>query len=79
MNSALKRFFVTTILNECIKGAKDMVMGYAKQLLVELMDWLYIWYGQINPVYLMWNQYDMQATSSVKYLIDILFDQMETG
>ena len=56
-----------------------MVMGYANKYFVELMDWLYVWYGQITPGDLMLNQEEMQATYNAEDPIEILFDQIETG
>ena len=56
MNSAVKKSSVMTINKQCIKGAKDMVMGYANKYFVELMDCLYVSYEQITPGYLMQNQ-----------------------
>ena len=56
MNIALKKIFIAAIDNQWIKGTKYMVMGYSKKSFVELMDWLYVWYGQIMLGYLMKNQ-----------------------
>ena len=42
MNSALKKIVVTSIDNQWIKGTKYMVMGYAKNSFIELMECLYI-------------------------------------
>ena len=39
-----------------------MVMGYANKSFIDLMDWLYVRYGQITPGDLMQNQKDIQAT-----------------
>ena len=41
MNSALKKIVVADIDEQHIKGAKDLVMGYANKSFVELMDCLY--------------------------------------
>ena len=79
MNSALKKIAVAAIDKQWIKGGKDMVMGYTNKPFVDLMDWLYVWYRQITPGYLIRNQDKMQATSNVKERIEILFLQMETG
>ena len=38
MNSFLKKIIVTDIDNQWIKGSKDIVIGYAKTLFVELME-----------------------------------------
>ena len=54
-----------------------MVMGYKNKSFVDLMNWLYVWYGQITPRDLMQNQYQMNATYKVEYPIEIMFDQME--
>ena len=59
MNSALKKTVVVAIDEQRIKRAKDVVMGYANKSFVEVMDWLYVRYGQITPVYLIQNQKDM--------------------
>ena len=44
MSSALKNNFVAAIEEQWIKGAKDMVMGYAKNPFVNLVDCLYVRY-----------------------------------
>ena len=79
MNSPLKKIFVAAIDHQWIKGEKDMVMGYENKSFVELMDWLYVWYGQIRHVDLIPNQDEMQAMCNVEYPINILFVQMEKG
>ena len=56
MNIALKKIFIAAIDDQWIKGTKYMVMGHSKRSFVELMDWLYVWYGQIMLGYLMKNQ-----------------------
>ena len=66
MNSALNKIVVAAIDNQWIKGAKDMVMGYANNSFVELMGWLYFRYFQIMPGYLMRNEDKMQATYNSK-------------
>ena len=50
-----------------------MVVGYTNKSLVELMDWLFMWYGQITPGDLMQNLEEMQVMYNVEYTIDILF------
>ena len=40
-------------------------MGYGNKYFVELMEWIYVRYVQIMPVYLMRNQEKMQATYNV--------------
>ena len=79
MNNSFKKIIVAAINKQWIKGAKDMVMGYANKSFVELMDWLYVRYDQIMPGYLMQNQENMKATYDVKDPIHILFDQIEMG
>ena len=44
MNRALKKIVVTAIDKQWIKVAKYMVMGYAKNSFVEMMDWMYVRY-----------------------------------
>ena len=53
--------------------------GVCKKSFVDLMDWLYVWYGQIKPGYLIPNQDNMKAMYNVKDLLEIMFDHMETG
>ena len=55
MNSALKKINAAAIDDQWIKGEKNMVMEYANNSLVELMYWIYIQYGKINPGDLMEN------------------------
>ena len=43
------------------------------------MDWIYVRYVQITPRDLMRNQDKIQATYKAEELIEILFNQMETG
>ena len=76
MNSALKKIFVMAIDKKWTKGAKDMIMGYANKSFVELLEQMYVQYGQITPVFLMSNQEEMQATYNVEDTIYILFDQI---
>ena len=79
MKSAVKKFFVWAIDKQWSKGAKYMVMGYAKKSFVNILDWMYVRYDHITPGYLMQKQEEMQATYNVKDPIDILFDQNEMG
>ena len=79
MNSALKKNSVAAINDQWIKGVIDMVMGYENKSFLYLMNWLYVSYVQIIPGDLISNQGEMQATYNVKYPIEILFVQMETG
>ena len=51
-----------------------MVMGYAYNSFVELMNWLCIIYVKIMPGYLMQNQDEMQATYNTEDPINILFN-----
>ena len=53
-----------------------MMMGYAKNPFVELMDWMYVRYEKIKPGYLMQNKEEIQATYNVEYRFDILFYQI---
>ena len=39
------KIVAAAIKEQWIKGAKDMVMGYAKKNFAELVDWLYARYG----------------------------------
>ena len=39
MNSALKKIMLSAIDDQWLKGTKDLVMGYANKMFVELMDW----------------------------------------
>ena len=48
-NSALNKIVFTAIGDQCIKGLKDMVIGYADKYFVELLDWLYIRFFQMPP------------------------------
>ena len=74
MDSYLKKIVVTAITKQWIKGAKYMVMGYAYNSFVELMNWLCIIYVKIMPGYLMQNQDEMQATYNTEDPINILFN-----
>ena len=56
MNSALNKIIVAAIDYQSIKGAIDIVMVYANNSFVELIDWLYVWYVQIVTGDLMRNQ-----------------------
>ena len=56
MNNSLNKIVIAAIDNQWIKGAKYMVMGYANNSFVELVDWIYIRYVQITPRDLMSNQ-----------------------
>ena len=49
MNSALNKIFASEIDNQWLKVMKDLVMGYNNKMLVEMIDWLYIIYGNITP------------------------------
>ena len=55
-NSSLKKIVDADTNKQWIKLVKDMVMSYSNKSFVELMDWLYVLYGQIMPGYLMQNQ-----------------------
>ena len=55
-----------------------MVIGYANNSFIELMDWLYVLYGQITPGYLMRNQDKIQAENNIEQPIETRFDHMET-
>ena len=59
MNSSLKKIFVADIEKQWIKGEKYTVMGYTNKSCVELMDCLYVRYGQITPGNLMQNKEEM--------------------
>ena len=59
MNSSLKKIFVADIAKQWIKGEKYTVMGYTNKSCVELMDCLYVRYGQITPGNLMQNKEEM--------------------
>ena len=61
INSPLKKISVAAINEKWIKGAKDMVMGYAIIFFVELMYWVYVRYRKITPRDLMRNQDKMQT------------------
>ena len=76
-NISLKIVYVKAIYNQCIKGAKDMVMGYPNKYSVELMYWIYVRYVKIMTVDLMNNQDRIQSTYNIDDLIEILFEQME--
>ena len=56
-----------------------MGIRYANNYFFELMDWIYVKYVQIMPVYLMSNQYEMKVEYNIKYPIEILFYHMEMG
>ena len=56
-----------------------MVMGYANKSFIDLMDWLYVRYGQITPGDLMQNQKDIQATYNTQDPIKTPFDKIKTG
>ena len=56
MNSALKKIAVAAINDQYSKGEKHLVMGYATKYFVELGDWIYVRYSQMNPRDLMNNQ-----------------------
>ena len=51
-----------------------MVIGYANKSFIDLMNWLYVRYGQITPGDHMWDQEYMEAKYNVEDSIDILFD-----
>ena len=65
MYSTPKKNVAVSIDDQWIKGARDMVLGYANNSFVQLMDWFYIWYVQIMPRDLLINQDKMQATYNV--------------
>ena len=75
MNSALKKIVVVAIKKKCIKGAKDMVMGYVNKYFRELMDWIYLWYGHITPRDLILKQEGMQETYNFKYPLRSCWDR----
>ena len=79
INSALKKTAVLDIDKQWIKGAKYMMIRYANKFFVELMDWLYIRYGQITPGYLIKKKEYTQATYNVEDPTKILFLNIETG
>ena len=79
MNSTLKKIVVEDIREQWIKGAKYMVMVYAKMSFVEFMDCLYLRYGHITPGDLMRNKEDMQGTYNAEDPINIMFDQIDIG
>ena len=60
MNSAFNNIIVAAIGNQWVKGSKNIVVGYANKSFVELMEWIYVSYGQITPGYLMRNQEKIQ-------------------
>ena len=74
MNSALRKIVVASIGDQWIKRTKDMVLGYTIKSLMELMDCIYVRYGQIAPRGLMRNQDEMKVTYNAEYPIEILFD-----
>ena len=53
-----------------------MAMGYAYNLFVKIMDWIYSWYIKITTRDLMKNQDTMQAAYHVKYPIKFIFNQI---
>ena len=79
INRSLKKITVIEIDDQCLKGAKDMVMVFANKSFVELLDWLYIQYGQITPWDLMKDQDTMQTSYHVEEPTEILFNHIETG
>ena len=79
MNSVRKKIVVAVIDDQWIKGAKNMVMGYANKSFVDLMDWIYVRYVKIMPGELMHNQDEMRSTYNFKLPIEILFNQMQMG
>ena len=79
MNSELKKMAVSAINNQWIKGAKNLVMGFANKTFMERMDWLYTCYGKITLIHLMKNQDKMQTSYHVEGPIEILFDQINMG
>ena len=66
MYSTPKKNVAVSIDDQWIKGARDMVLGYANNSFVQLMDWFYIWYVQIMPRDLLINQDKMQATYNIE-------------
>ena len=79
MNSDRKDIIVASINDLRLKGSKYLVVGYTNKTSVEIMYWLYIFYGKITPDELMKNQYTMQSSYHVEEPIEILFDQIKTG
>ena len=61
MNSALRNIVIAAIDNQLLKGAKDLVVGCTNKIFVELVYWIYIYYGQIIPGKIMNNQEIIQA------------------
>ena len=59
MNSDMRDIIVSSINNLRLKGSKYLVVGYTNKTSVEIMYWLYIFYGKITPNELMKNQYTM--------------------
>ena len=66
MYSTPKKNVAVSINDQWIKGARDMVLGYANNSFVQLMDWFYIWYVQIMPRDLLINQDKMQTTYNIE-------------
>ena len=62
----MKEIVITAIINQWIKGERDMVMGYDKNYFVELMYWLYISYFQTMPGDLVKNQDMVQGAYHVE-------------
>ena len=79
MNSVMKKIVVAGIDEQWLKRAKNIVGRYTNKTIVELMDWIYICYGQITLGELMKNQDTIQGLFHVEDSIEILFDQIKTG
>ena len=79
ISSDLNKMAVAAINDQCIKGAKNWVMGCANKTLVEQMNWLYTRYGKIRLRDLMKNQDKMQTSYHVEEVIEIIFDEINTG
>ena len=46
---------------------------------MELTDWLYVRYGKITPINIIYNQNKTKEKYNIKDSINILFEHMETG
>ena len=79
MNSVMKKIVVAGIDEQWLKRAKNIVGRYTNKTIVELMDWIYICYGQITLGELMKNQDTIQEMYHVEEPIEILFDHIKTG
>ena len=78
MNSALKKIVVAAVDNQWLKISKYPITGYNNKTFTDLMDCIYIHYGQITPRKLMKNQEMMQASYHKEGIIEIIFDHIKT-